>query len=140
MSAPPPRKRFQVHLSTAIILMFATGGLIWANVVPLRATNEHSVNEHLIASDYIDFKYGWPFCAREELELDQIEYSHLTPKNSKTTANQLNEIWRRHSEGARNSYVFAFIDILIALLLLVITWFLCERWIAYRASRRDRAR
>jgi hypothetical protein len=28
-----PRRRVQLHLSTALILMFAAGGLIWANTV-----------------------------------------------------------------------------------------------------------
>src|SRR5205085_59789 len=32
MTEPPPRKRFQIHLSTAIVMMFVAGGLIWANL------------------------------------------------------------------------------------------------------------
>src|SRR5438477_160602 len=32
MTEPPPRNRFQIHLSTAIVMMFVAGGLIWANV------------------------------------------------------------------------------------------------------------
>ena len=34
MSTPVPNQRqwLQVHLSTAVVLMFAAGGLIWANV------------------------------------------------------------------------------------------------------------
>ena len=31
------RKRFQIHLSTAVVLMFVAGGLIWANIAPRRA-------------------------------------------------------------------------------------------------------
>src|SRR5258706_7108575 len=29
---PPRRKRFQIHLSTAIVMMFVAGAIIWANV------------------------------------------------------------------------------------------------------------
>src|SRR5438874_1770002 len=32
MPDSPHRSRFQIHLSTAIVLMFVAGGLIWANV------------------------------------------------------------------------------------------------------------
>ena len=32
MPGPPCRKRFQFHLSTAIVLIFAAGGLMWANM------------------------------------------------------------------------------------------------------------
>jgi hypothetical protein len=32
MTEPPRRHRFQIHLSTAVVLMFVAGGLIWANV------------------------------------------------------------------------------------------------------------
>ena len=31
MTEPPPRKRFQIHLSTAIVMMFVAGVLIWLN-------------------------------------------------------------------------------------------------------------
>ena len=49
MSEPPHRKRFQIHLSTAIVLMFVAGGLIGANVIPDAAAL--GLNE-----------YGWPTC------------------------------------------------------------------------------
>jgi hypothetical protein len=47
----PPRlkRRFQIHLSTAIVMMFVAGGLIWANV---SGTRHPSYN-------YIE--HGWPF-------------------------------------------------------------------------------
>ncbi|HLX60085.1 MAG TPA: hypothetical protein VKX17_02265 [Planctomycetota bacterium] len=32
MATPPRRGRFQIHLSTAIVMMFVAGGIIWANV------------------------------------------------------------------------------------------------------------
>jgi hypothetical protein len=32
MTEPPPRQRFQFHLSTAIVLMFVAGAVMWANI------------------------------------------------------------------------------------------------------------
>src|SRR5436190_1967908 len=55
---PPPRKRFQIHLSTAIVLMFVAGSLIWANV-PIKATSITSANERCTY-----YLYGWPIRAK----------------------------------------------------------------------------
>src|SRR5258707_698454 len=54
---PPRRKRFQIHLSTAVVMMFVAGGLIWANLRERRIPD---------VPDAIDFDYtytvhGWPF-------------------------------------------------------------------------------
>jgi hypothetical protein len=32
MPEPPRRKRFQIHLSTAMVMMFVAAAIIWANV------------------------------------------------------------------------------------------------------------
>ncbi len=44
MPEPQRRKRFQIHLSTAVVMMFVAGGILWANLrsAPLSI-------------------YGWPF-------------------------------------------------------------------------------
>ncbi len=34
MTEPKKRGLFQIHLSTAIVLMFVAGGLLWANFIP----------------------------------------------------------------------------------------------------------
>ncbi|HLX60086.1 MAG TPA: hypothetical protein VKX17_02270 [Planctomycetota bacterium] len=49
MATVPRRGRFQIHLSTAIVLMFVAGGLMWANLVEGRVDGRAA--------------YGWPFCA-----------------------------------------------------------------------------
>jgi hypothetical protein len=50
MSEPPRRKHFQIHLSTAIVMMFVAGLLIWANV---RRNYTNTPGETY-------YSYGWP--------------------------------------------------------------------------------
>ena len=50
-SAPKKRPLFQIHLLTAVVLMFVAGGLIWANVAPHSAT----------VRDRTFLAAGWPF-------------------------------------------------------------------------------
>lgn len=57
MPTPPLPKRFQFHLSTAIVLMFVAGFVLSANM------SEHKLKVIKIGrsgwKDY--FEYGWPF-------------------------------------------------------------------------------
>ena len=57
MPEPPPRKRFQIHLSTAIVLMFVAGMLIWANI-------RERYSRMLEEAPYAGICKGWP-CPRE---------------------------------------------------------------------------
>ena len=49
MPEPPRRKRFQIHLSTAIVMMFVAGALIWANT-------RNQVDD----ANFKEFVVGWP--------------------------------------------------------------------------------
>src|SRR5258706_512202 len=73
MPTAPPRKRFQFHLSTAIVLMFVAGALMWANMQPhfLRPIlwSANGVEEYLTLSEKefripnpdVSYRYyGWP--------------------------------------------------------------------------------
>src|SRR5947207_2025952 len=91
MSEPPRRKRFPLlkvrwHLSTAMVMMFVAGGLIWANVYGRRLASPGSVfsgtgptprslamtDTEFIASikfehwsgDLLD-EHGWPYNAMQ---------------------------------------------------------------------------
>jgi hypothetical protein len=67
-----PRRWFQIHLSTAIILMFAAGGLLWANAKQHRG-REYGTLDSEEATILIGMKLrgekvvttysvmGWPF-------------------------------------------------------------------------------
>ena len=52
MPEPPNRKRFQIHLSTAIVLMFVAGGLIWTNCGVFRSKS--------IMYPFYEKSWGWP--------------------------------------------------------------------------------
>jgi len=62
------RAGVQVHLSTAIVLMFVAGGLVWANVHQRIYVN-HPVGfstpraESIIFGEY--FAWGWPLDCKE---------------------------------------------------------------------------
>ncbi len=53
MTNPPPRKRFQIHLSTAIVMMFVAGALIWANVYArvFYSASTQYVNDRMNSAD-----------------------------------------------------------------------------------------
>ena len=57
MSEPPPRKRFQIHLSTAIVLMLMAGGLIWANIASRVSNLPYAAKMK---------EWGWPWAAKTE--------------------------------------------------------------------------
>ncbi len=63
-----PQPRFQLHLSTCIVLMFAAGGLLWLNTraVPLEAFVGSTSYNGATYENYVTITgFGWPFtCAR----------------------------------------------------------------------------
>jgi len=106
MTNPPRRKRFQVHLSTAVVLMFAAGGIIWGNLCAYEESVGPSME--MQPGDMCRF-YGWPARAFT-LNITQ-GFSHYDA-------------------------FAATIDVVTALAILFAVWFVCERWIAWRAGRK----
>ena len=56
-----PRRWLQIHLSTAIVLMFVAGGMLWANI-HIRKVNLN--NGVFLFYEYLVDPYygrGWPF-------------------------------------------------------------------------------
>ena len=51
MPNPPRRPFFQIHLSTAIVLMFTAGALVWANVT----------KQWVLVLSNAGWAFGWPF-------------------------------------------------------------------------------
>ena len=61
MPTQPPRRRFQIHLSTAIVMMFVVGVLTWINT--------HARMPYKCCV----YAYGWPFTAIELNEPGQYD-------------------------------------------------------------------
>jgi len=116
MPEPPRRKRFQVHLSTAIVLMFVAGMLIWGNVA--RSLEDGYGDMGLFWSHYT---YGWPIVSLSETEV----FSE--------TRGTIKQNWTSYSPN----YLHISIDLIIALVILFVVWFGCECLIRRRAARKD---
>ncbi|MEI6235981.1 MAG: hypothetical protein WCT04_23245 [Planctomycetota bacterium] len=108
MTEPPPRKRFQIHLSTAIVMMFVAGGLIWANVTGRFAY-------HIERSAC--YAFGWPLPV-------MIEYHDLVPSQEKEVP------YREVSELA------ICCNIIVAVIILGFVCFICEEHTRDRATRK----
>src|SRR5258707_1223606 len=60
MTEPPPRKRFQIHLSTAILMMFVAGGFIWLNTRAQLDTATGQRKDLGLEADFVFRSFGWP--------------------------------------------------------------------------------
>jgi len=76
MPQSPPRKRFQVHLSTAIVLMFVTGALIWANVAPSISLKHYFTPAAMRVVEFTCFSTERPFQVKEDVILN-VTTDHL---------------------------------------------------------------
>jgi|SRR5579862_5858541 len=125
MTNPPRRKRFQVHLSTAVVLMFAAGGLIWGNVTP------NKLRDFTCGADY-GIEYGWPNGAYKELR-----HVVVTQANNANPFNSCDTLLSERRPEIEWSFAGITIDIAVAIAILFAVWFVCERWIAWRAGRKS---
>ncbi len=108
MTNPPPRKRFQIHLSTAIVMMFVAGGIIWANALQSDGSSPEGA--------YRRYTYGWP-----------LEFYHRQ---------FYGDILLEATWGVYYPYARIIIDLVVALAILFSTHFLCEWLIRRRAARK----
>jgi hypothetical protein len=116
MPEPPRRARFQIHLSTAIVMMFVAGGLIHLNIKGKRGEfmlfhgqwNCYATSTHV---------YGWPFTTHNTTQenMDSGWNVLLTP----------------------GPWLFLCLDVLTVMIVLYTTWFLCESLIRGPAARKE---
>ncbi|HLX60087.1 MAG TPA: hypothetical protein VKX17_02275 [Planctomycetota bacterium] len=107
------------------MMMFVAGGLIWANVAERIAARGH----YAITTDL-----GWPIGAiRKSYWQEGVEDPefHVTPFFRSDL-----ELALSGGRKEEISYAYAVVDALIALTILFAVWFVCERWIAWRAARK----
>src|SRR5258708_4146262 len=108
MPEPPRRMRIQIHLSTAIVLMFVAGGIIWANITPEEVRPGIPPTDIRGIDAYPFTGYGWPAVAWERwryLKDDPNEATYFV-----------------------RGYYLTF-DIFVALAILFAVWFVSEHLI-----------
>src|SRR5438105_4088179 len=69
MTDSPKRRWFQIHLSTAIVLMFVAGGLLWMNLMPAQfilIENSFGIKSPMNIKDAINDK------TFREIEMDRV--------------------------------------------------------------------
>ncbi len=115
MPTPPPRKRFQIHLSTAIVMMFVAGALIWANSIDRRTDLLLEGTVHWPCAGK-----GWPFIAYINVACEV----------------KVAAVPNDQGEGPIIYYSSAITDLAISMGLILMTWFLCEWLIRRRAARK----
>lgn len=111
----PKRAWFQLRLSTAVLLMFAAGGLYYANLTPyLLESNQGTTlyNGVSYSNHYQIYAFGWPFvaCRKFVYGVPQIP------------------------EGYYPDYRHLYIDIAAAIAILFAVAFAAE-WLARRKSK-----
>jgi len=120
------RKRFQIHLSTAIVMMVAAGILLWANlgrpqdIVPIAEPRARYSGDSTTVC-LVSQAYGWP---------DVVKRYYVRTLNYKGSE----PAWVGSREWRLDWWNLAE-DVLIAVIILTIVWYLCERLIRRRAIR-----
>jgi hypothetical protein len=123
MPEPPRHKRFQVHLSTGIVMMFVAGGILWANITP-RITRCITVHEKFKNEmECLNLSYGWP---REVY----FEGDFIISDSDKPFRGALNYIPIQLAKRLS-------VNVAIALAILFSVWFACEWRIRRRAARKE---
>ena len=123
MTEPPRRKffPFQIHLPTAIEMMFVAAGLISANFI-MRTEVERKV-EGIQITQNIARGYGWPFFV--------TKYSKLSANGVGSRPTDTGYYWESIS------YAMILIDFVTALLLIMTAWFVFRWPIRRRPARKE---
>src|SRR5437762_2555470 len=84
MTEPPPRTRFQIHLSTVLLLLCVTGALLWANLCQssMKPHDNWEFDGRLEPTVSQIRSYGWPFTACRYLELHNTTIIPARPYGS----------------------------------------------------------
>ena len=115
------RRWFQIHLSTAVVLMFVAGGLMWANLRARKVEWDGS-NIGYVATRSPAFDYGWPQVILND------HYEWKTPFDRSDLTDETYKVqWWRYDNLA--------INIATALALFCATAFMCEWSIRRREAR-----
>jgi hypothetical protein len=103
--------RFQIHLSTAIVVMFVAGELLWLNIRKLPDVYPLTESFHYRI-------HGWPFVTN---------YWLLTLDSEEATLQPPNGYW---------DWPHLVVNFFCALIILALVAFVCEWWIRHRHVRK----
>lgn len=148
--APPPRRWFQFHLSTAILLMILAGWLLWMN---LRVSDHGSWGICMTGIEAYDrlFILGWPTgyleCQRTEAVLVSLPHETRDYDSVPTVAPDPPSVADMLSERPFCDKKYSFhwrslglvVNLVVALVLLTATAMLLE-WLQRRFARRKASR
>jgi len=119
MRKSPRRARFQIHVSTAIVMMFVAGGLIWANVRGTVSDFDDVIEIHTGETEHeIITEFGWPCNALTAISL-------TFSRGEKLVGVAAQDNW---------TFTHAAADVFAALAILFAVWFICEWFIRRRAA------
>src|SRR5476651_69291 len=115
MSDMPKRRFWQIHLSTAVLLMFVSSGLLWANLTPKIFVNDDSGEK--LPSEVDGF--GWPIICVLQFK-NQLGNPNLT------------NIGNYQYMIVKNRVM---LDLSTGLLILILFWTTCGYFIRRREAR-----
>ncbi|HLX63443.1 MAG TPA: hypothetical protein VKX17_19385 [Planctomycetota bacterium] len=150
MAEPPRRWRFQIHLSTAIVLMFVAGGLLFVNLHPryelvtydgegygesvtIEIAQEVYAERGKVPSYFRVRRYGWP--------VECVETASRVFVSGGKWHDVTDSPYRRISTvffpyGREDYNIKVIVDCAVSLLIIFTLWFLCEWPIRRRAARK----
>lgn len=146
MPEAPRRKRFQIHLSTALIMMIAAGFLIWANVTPQHSLDNATMDDTFrlypkLLPEYVDpvkFQIMLSFTGARDIKLEQKTHGWPAMVVRKFDITITFEARSKKSPLGHTGYLWSAIaiNLAVALSILFTIWFVCEWWIRRRAAKR----
>jgi hypothetical protein len=125
------RPWFQIHLSTAIVMMFVAGGMLFVNI---RIQREFTVVERSSSKTTVNFYdgWGWPL-----LYDSRGSFAFSSGSGSAVETNLLSQVLEFHDECPRVfSIAAAIIDGLVGLVSMALIVFFSEAMIRRREARK----
>jgi hypothetical protein len=116
------RKRFQFHLSTAVVLMLTAEGWILANLHDRFIENLNVIHTGKMKCKYEQHAAGWPFPVRK-----RVYRVMVTSEGRVVQSSVMSETW---------AYYAIPLDAIATIILLLPIWFLCEWLVRRRAARK----
>jgi len=123
MLEPARRKRFQIHLSTALVMMIAAGILIWANVT--------SEAREIVARDYTYDQEGHAY------PIPDPPWRTVRQYGWPLTALVLSEFHPLDHRAHEFAIASVAVDFLVFAVALIVTGLICELWIRIRSAQKE---